>query len=285
MPFTESSPRLVPEAELRSLFEPDGLEALTRVALRTRYPVGEEYGQYLTTRFSAGLAVDKILSDEGRFTGSLSVNEFFVSQGNQKASTSFINPASVFFARSETIWDVRGFPGKAGDSSCLHFDWNLCDNIILNISGTKRYTFFSPSRSSVLRGFANIAEETGLASEVSLTLGAGDALLIPPLWWHQAHYLTDAFSLSIRFRPSVELGECMRGLYPSWKIVQLLSEGRLDALELSTAADAAQIYALVEEYSDRLLGWSESANHPHYASWSLGYLGHYARAMRAHLSR
>jgi len=91
----------------------------------------------------------------------------------------------------------------------LHFD--LPDNLIVQIRGTKRFTLFPPSQRPFLKPFPWLSSTPHLAgfdpiaaasdgtprpSGTFVTLSPGDALYLPPRYWHHAVALQSTVSVN-----------------------------------------------------------------------------------------
>ncbi|MBX3248098.1 MAG: cupin-like domain-containing protein [Myxococcales bacterium] len=103
------------------------------------------------------------------------------------------------------------FSGR-GTVTRLHFD--LPHNLVVMLHGTKRFVLFPPSDARALYAYPWISSTPHLsrvdpeapdfarwprltrARGVLATLGPGDALFIPPRWWHHARSLEAAISLN-----------------------------------------------------------------------------------------
>jgi hypothetical protein len=104
------------------------------------------------------------------------------------------------------------FLGNKGNFAHTHYDWNGAVNLFYQIFGSKRITLISPESTHKLDPFSNISgiyfenmsevELEGYFKYVGATsfdLKAGDALLIPPLYWHYIQYTDTGASLNLRF--------------------------------------------------------------------------------------
>lgn len=171
-------------------------------------------------------------------------------------------------------YNRRLFAGKQGHASSLHFDWNSSPNLLVNLSGHKRISLFSPSRSFLLAGFSNFYLGASPRVEETVHLAPMEALLMPPFWWHQAHYETDAYSVSVRFK-TADTMQWQKHVYPTWKGVWALSmkPGILPRIGLiaSSTSDIHLKFRLIEEQFDKVLNLN-TGSHAYYEIWSKAYL-------------
>ncbi len=104
------------------------------------------------------------------------------------------------------------FLGNRGNYAHTHYDWNGAINLFYQVFGSKRITLIPPTSSHKLVPFSNFSGvffENMDPSEreayfkytgaVSFDLEAGDALLIPPLYWHFIEYTDTGASLNLRY--------------------------------------------------------------------------------------
>lgn len=98
--------------------------------------------------------------------------------------------------------------GSSGNISSLHYD--MADNILVQVKGSKRFVFFAPKQTNFLypfpvncqishfsqvdidrpdlKQFPNFSN----ARAVECVLKAGEMIFIPAFWWHQVYSLDDA---------------------------------------------------------------------------------------------
>jgi hypothetical protein len=104
------------------------------------------------------------------------------------------------------------FIGGKGNASDLHTDWDGQEVILYQVFGRKRVVLFPPIAAESLLSvdvFSMIklrGMEDAIRSKLLSDLGGyeyvlepGDAIYIPPFYWHHLEYLDDAMSISFRF--------------------------------------------------------------------------------------
>lgn len=112
---------------------------------------------------------------------------------------------------SDDYW-CNFFLGNKGNYAHLHYDWNAGVNLFYQVFGKKRITLFDPFATTKLIPFSNFSavymeqmndlERSGFNTfagcVLDITLDGGDALLIPPLYWHFIEYVETGASLNFR---------------------------------------------------------------------------------------
>jgi lysine-specific demethylase 8 len=104
---------------------------------------------------------------------------------------------------------AQAWRGPAGTVSPLHFD--APHNVLAQAVGVKRVILFAPSAAPRLSPLAGAMRNSAAADPereggaggvpadveaLECVLVPGDALYIPPRWWHQVRALTTSFSVS-----------------------------------------------------------------------------------------
>ena len=116
--------------------------------------------------------------------------------------------------------------GQAGACTSLHFD--LCHGLICQVFGAKRVTLYPPSESSHLSPYKHdegivrcsqldqLLMDSGCAKQremhpdsenakgVRVVVNTGDALYVPPFWWHHVEAMQDNASVLLPFDLSPE---------------------------------------------------------------------------------
>lgn len=107
------------------------------------------------------------------------------------------------------------FISGTGTTIPLHYDdWKSC-NVISNLCGVKRFTFFAPedgrylyprSDNIILSEIVNIYDVDterhplfSRATPIEVDLGPGETLLVPSGWWHTSLTLESCISISSSF--------------------------------------------------------------------------------------
>jgi hypothetical protein len=158
----------------------------------------------------------------------------------------FVPAAGLF---STNLWF-----GAEGVVTPLHFD--LAHGFLAHAYGRKRVRLFSPAESPHLLSLSDRhdhrspvdPERPGLDSAHGsiFEIEPGDALYIPPMWWHHVRSLSTAISVNYWWRPRFE--ECLtpngiralRECFPphrTWSIARLCDLGGVaDPLDLARVA-------------------------------------------------
>ncbi|MES2527805.1 MAG: cupin-like domain-containing protein [Bdellovibrionota bacterium] len=158
--------------------------------------------------------------DEGRFVGEIDFKDYWKKPVAHSVAGKLVEKERLpSLSGLGKIKDLRCFVGKSGDSSSLHFDWNPFPNILFNLTGSKRITLYPPEASRALGGYANFSFNHDAEGSQTFILEAGEALVIPPWWWHRVEYLSEAASLSIRLDKIPDFIPSLEGLYPTWKML------------------------------------------------------------------
>lgn len=256
--------------------------------------VGQEHSAYVERMMQQGRPWDQLtemFNFTERFPRRLRLSQYLQldttewTGGSQFSADDYLGQGM-----SAQLDDVRCFAGKRGQVSALHFDWNPHPIIIWGLSGQKKFTVLPPGTHSAQGGYSIFAPTFALPiqSELEFIVREGEALVIPPFWWHQASYLTDACSLSLRPRTPISGVHFTTELYPSWKVLALHAQLGIESARqyLGEVAQSAQkLVALEERYrfiEDKLhsVTPSNAAEHKNYRRWSLGYL-HYQTTIRS----
>jgi len=131
------------------------------------------------------------------------------------------------------------FISGTGTTIPLHYDdWKSC-NVISNLCGVKRFTFFVPedgrfvyprADNIILSEIANIYEVNRdrhplfeRATPIEVDLGPGETLLVPSGWWHTSLTLEPCISISSSFvsrhhwNAFAQEMRRLYGLYSPWK--------------------------------------------------------------------
>lgn len=281
--------------EFDALVSQLAIQAAIDASLNVAYQIGREHSEYIHERMSAGVNIAEILKNVGRFSRTRTRTELFSSSDHGFAAAARIASKEIRLANAEMpIYDVRSFIGRSGDRSSLHFDWNLCPNLLVNIEGEKTIELIDPIRSYELGGYCNFTRVENSQVDHHIGLRPMQAVLIPPFWWHRASYLTNAWSLSFRFPADARNYFVMRHFYPSWKLIQFLIEadqsyvGELLKHPVSVLANddssingenaAKAAYENVECILDSFLKRrfdTDITEHPFYRQYCIGHIEHY----------
>jgi hypothetical protein len=251
IPFKIKSPYLSLHSEI--------LQNLMDKKLR----LGLEHGNYLR-KCSLGGQWEAALSDQYRFSLSLSLKDYLCTLPQEYPAGERVDIIQL----SHEHKDVRMFVGKNGNKASLHFDWNPGSITLINLLGRKRIYLKSPSTSSDIGDFANLAKDR-IENPIVFELEQNEALYIPTFWWHGVDYLSECVSLSIR-RIDKDLSRVTNRLYPSWKFIQIwsnrdLRENLLKKI-LMIRTDFDQIERVYETFSKSFETSSE------YKGFSVAYL-------------
>lgn len=150
--------------------------------------------------------------------------------------------------------------GEAGNTTPLHFD--TAENFLVQIYGRKQVRLFSPEDSHQLyqqnlytKGRLNFSQIRDLDADNRKQfprlekacvyhgiIGPGDALYIPPGWWHEVKTLDLGISINFFFEPSKDKGPLWHLLgYLACRIEEKkLSAEVLDRLYTTNYANALQ---------------------------------------------
>lgn len=264
--ITQERPRKLSASELSQMLELHALPGLVTKLQSLPFDLGAEYSHYLRSGFKAGIDPLDILSDKDRIVGSTTWEKFDDVDVGAIVPLPRRVPHLSRLLSPIPFWDVRAFMGRTNSPTCLHVDWNIGTNLLLNLEGKKHFHFYSPESSANFPGVALIAGKHTEAPEEVIYLSEGEALLIPPLWWHQAFYETRALSLSFRFHTDLPAHTTlMKKYYPSWKLLLLMAKG----IELPTGS-----YAEIERELHQILGLPPRSDQD-YDSFNLAYLKKY----------
>jgi hypothetical protein len=163
--------------------------------LRRGYTTINEYFAYVKTDYSTPLLCPEVMLPE-------SMDDLIAIPENIRGDKK----------HNDDYW-MNFFLGNKGNYAHLHYDWNVGINLFFQIFGKKRITLFSPEQTPKMLPFSNIGgfflenmtepEKQGFKqyaqAEVDITIGPGEALLIPPLYWHHIEYTDSGASLNFRF--------------------------------------------------------------------------------------
>jgi hypothetical protein len=256
----------------------------------TPISLGLEHSEYVhgfMQSLSAGAEPAELLPmfyNQDRFVSETKLFTYFSHEKTLAAVGRNISPKLFDFDFQADVFDLRCFPGKDGQESSLHFDWNVHYNLLINLVGEKKVSLFPPRESSRLMGYSNFVppddDRRHLEADTCVTLGPGEAVVIPPLWWHRVYYTSDACSLSVRLKTHEEASAWIQEIYPSWKIVKMYGElgsrraedvlGRL-AREVKPLGSPAERFSFIEEALQPFAG-SVTRDHAFYGAWARGYL-------------
>jgi hypothetical protein len=178
--------------------------------------------------------------------------------------------------------------GARGSYSLLHRD--LVNNVILQCDGAKEFTLISPMDDAFVYprpGFRQVADFSQIGSvktvdlaafprfrdakPIVIELRAGDALYVPPFWWHEVHSLEHNLMINCWWRASLDValrGEIQEVLGSSEQALNLIVDTVVDpdmtdvdlALKLAENGFAllgAVVLATVGEYFVRALRGSD----------------------------
>ena len=127
-------------------------------------------------------------------------------------------------------FNSRVFMGKKGHTSYLHFDWKAQSNILIQLSGRKKVTLYSPLDSHKLGYAGNLSRQGIFGVETNLTpvfekiLNPGDAIVIPPFYWHELSVLEDSVSVSFRAFSNPVLGFFVQNTPSNWEYLPLFEK-------------------------------------------------------------
>lgn len=238
------------------------------------FQIGLEYSEYFQSGFKQKLDPKLLFRDYGRFSALVKKDEFFkMKNAGFAAALSFRDKPQL----GKQIWDLRAFVGRAGDKSSLHFDWHICPNLLLNFEGRKAVFLYEPLSSIHLRGFSNFSmNEKKIDNKHTFILDEGEAVFIPPLWWHQVEYIENAASISIRFPPNSFESKIMNSLYPSWKTVQLYAmKRRRELIDIMKSAEKTSApvkkFKLIEKKLNTALNFT-GRDDPYYQTYCVEFI-------------
>jgi hypothetical protein len=266
--------------ELLKIISTKNLETIKEKTQPVIYLTGKDYADYVQESYSTGIDCKDIFADIGRYNGIFDEDQYFSNGHAGFAAPAILRPIAGLKSLSNIpLWDIRTFLGKSGSSSSLHFDWNSCPILLINLKGRKCFHLYSPSQSQNLQGYYNFTFVKPLSPDLSITLNENEGILIPPFWWHQAHYLSDAKSISIRFLPTKENLFLIQKMYPSWKFLQVSSIK--DDANSNWVAEFEKIYDISNSAkelfnrSEELLNSKihyQSEDHPFYKKYAIDFL-------------
>jgi hypothetical protein len=193
---------------------------------------GEEEGRccYMKSDMRPRLRADLAHFPDAAFFSSPSASAAAATSGRMK------QPAAEGFRDNlAKVW-----VGQAGACTSLHFD--LCHGLIAQVFGSKRVTMYPPSESAALSPFragegavrcaqaCQLSMDAGCAMHsaahpraasargVRVVVAAGEALYVPPFWWHHVEALDDNASVLLPFDLSAaEQRACARPwCAPEW---------------------------------------------------------------------
>lgn len=248
------------------------------------YYCGENYAEFINNSYDNHIAANDIFLDVNRFQHILNEEQFFRKKDCGYAAAALISPSvKLKSIQGNDIQDIRTFIGKSGTSSSLHFDWNPCPILLYNTFGTKTFELSPPSSSRKFQGFYNFTLDKHFNLPFLVTIGPEEGILIPPLWWHRANYITDAKSISIRFKRDNSINYLCRFMYPSWKFLELTdtfkNEGSeffpLELFKDVTPKNSSPLeyFIQIESILNKAIKFTD-IDHKHYKSFSIDYLIH-----------
>jgi Cupin-like domain len=126
-----------------------------------------------------------------------------------------LNASQLFFGsefgdRSEFTVQVNAWLGRRGLVTAAHYDTGL--NLYFQIDGAKRWTFWPPASDAVtlypvlhphcghmMPPPPSTADDAihGDDGRIEIVVRAGDALFVPPYWWHRVETLQDSVALNV----------------------------------------------------------------------------------------
>lgn len=268
-------PRQINTAELEIFFPGIDLQKIQAINRQLSFQIGIEHSVFTLNGLKKNISSEDLFENRDRFFGNQRLAEF--SKVRKGFAAALVSTNSFEWIKStQDLHDIRSFIGLKGQSSSFHFDWNLCDNILLNLDGEKTYRFFPPNRSQELDCVGNFTISK-IKPTHEIKLSAGEALFLPKLWWHQAYYHTDASACSIRFRPNRKLLNVMKCFYPSWKVIEALSKSlELQDFELPRLRNVSDYIKKVETYLNDCVEFS-SQDSKLYTEWCRKYVSHKAK--------
>ena len=162
--------------------------------------------------------------------------------------------------------------GEAGNTTPLHFD--TAENFLVQIYGRKKLSLFSPKDNHLLyvhnlytKGRMNFSQIRDLdadnhkqfprleqASVYQGIIGPGDAIYIPPGWWHEVKTLDFGISINFFFEPSKKKG-------PLWHLLGYLAcridEKKLilETIDHLSAPNYANVLQAAECVNERGVPW------------------------------
>lgn len=163
----------------------------------------------------------------------------------------------------------------AGQFSDLHFDRDGTHVLNLQMFGRKRFTLFPPAAGRFLcpimhwggvklRGLSpeRFAGFLAYAGGANVELQPGEAIYIPPFYWHHIEYLDHALGVGIRFGPPGErVRRVLAGVHPDHRlqaiaahVLQHLPAGELGPLDELEPLVLASDLSPAERHA-RIDGW------------------------------
>lgn len=166
----------------------------------------------------------------------------------------FSVPAVV---KSDEYKSINFWLGPRGNVSPLHYD--PLDNFLAQVMGTKRCVLFDPSQSDYLYPYDGKTYFFGQvdidnpdlekfplqrhAKSIECTIGAGEMLFIPALWWHQVYTLETSISINFWWRSHIRHMMNATGTHHLAHIARevplIIHSGRINTSGFSNLLDVA----------------------------------------------
>lgn len=130
------------------------------------------------------------------------------------------------------------FLGNQGNYASMHFDADQRHVLLYQVYGRKRVILARPSASRKVAPVAHFAtqrissfsedDKTAFATYLGaydFMLNPGEAVYIPPLFWHYLDYVDNAMSFNLRFGRN-RYNRALSGdlLHPNWRLQRIASE-------------------------------------------------------------
>ena len=152
------------------------------------------------------------------------------------------------------------FLGNQGNYASPHFDSDQRHVLLYQVFGRKRVILAPPAASRKLAPIAHFAtqrisnfqeaDKSAFASYLGgyeFMLNPGEAVYIPPLFWHYLEYTDTAMSFNIRFGRN-RYNRALSGdfVHPNWRLQRLASEF-IDTARVEREPTLGRIFATLQE--------------------------------------
>lgn len=206
-----------------SLFLEKKLTLLSYMNLQN-YSVSEEIKNLKTLYMLREREIDLIDLKKTQRNASYNYSDFL----RNSSLAAVVNPViNIIIAKLALLYgtqslDSRIFVSPESYVQNTHFDWRAKNNLLIQLHGEKKIFLYRPDNLKVKRGLLNTTRDYSYKLEENFLLKPGDALLIPPFFWHRTEAKSFSISTSIRFGQSA-LDPIFQYIPPDWRLNKILT--------------------------------------------------------------